>query len=114
MAKNSVAEWFDYLAEHPLVQKSLPYLRQKYAIAIIIFLIWVLFIDNNNLFERIDAMSNMHKLEVTKAYYEEKLETDAHMLNDLKTNGEVLERYARENYLMKRAEEDIFLLEEKE
>ena len=87
-------------------------IKQKYTIAVAIFIIWVGFIDSNNLFDRIEAIRELNELKETKEYYKKKVEEDNHLLDELKRNNDVLERYARERYLMKKENEDIFLIVE--
>lgn len=94
------------------LQAVLPILKQKYAITIGIFVVWVAFIDSNSLIERAGATADLNELHETKLYYKEKVERDARLLNELKRNNHVLERYAREKYLMKKSNEDIFLIVE--
>ncbi len=43
-------------------------------------------------------------------YYLEKIEADRNRLEELRTNNENLEKFAREQYLMKRADEEIFVI----
>ncbi len=87
-------------------------LRNKYIITGIIFAIWVLFIDQNNLVERFQNLREKRQLEQDKAYYIEKKEEDAARLRELKTNDENLEKFAREQYLMKKKNEDVFIIVE--
>ena len=48
-----------------------------------------------------------------KVYYRERIITDSLKLNELKTNNENLEKFAREQYLMKKDNEDIFIVIDK-
>lgn len=54
----------------------------------------------------------IHNLENEKEYYQNKIEQDNKKLNELKTNDENLEKFAREQYLMKKSDEDIFIIDE--
>jgi cell division protein FtsB len=53
-------------------------------------------------------------MELEKEYYLERIAEDSKKLNELMTNDENLEKFAREQYLMKKPDEDIFLIVEKE
>ncbi len=87
-------------------------LKQKYAIAVAIFILWITFLDSNNLMNRAGAIRELGELQETKEYYKKKVVEDTRLLNELKRNNKVLERYAREQYLMKRENEEIFLIVE--
>ncbi|WP_462280008.1 FtsB family cell division protein [Salinivirga cyanobacteriivorans] len=86
------------------------YLANKYVLAFFIFLIWILFLDTNNLIQRFRTISHIHKLEEQKAYYKERIEKDRAKLIELRSNEEQLEKFAREEYLMKKENEDVFVI----
>ncbi len=50
------------------------------------------------------------KLQESKKYYEQQITATRQELEQLKTNPALLEKYAREKYLMKRDNEDLFLI----
>jgi cell division protein FtsB len=56
----------------------------------------------------------MRQLQRDKAYYEKKIKEDTQQLKELKTNRENLEKFAREQYLMKKDNEDIFVFVDKD
>ena len=87
--------------------------RNKYFVTAFLFFLWVSFFDENNLVERFQNMREMHKLKEEKEYYHEKIREDAARLNELKTNDDNLEKFAREQYLMKKEDEDVFVIVKK-
>ena len=89
-------------------------IRNKYVLTLVVFAIWVLFLDNNNLIDRVDYMNKYNQLKRDEIYYNEKIATDYERLEELRTNKDNLEKFAREQYLMKKANEDIFIFVEKE
>jgi cell division protein DivIC len=89
---------------------SLPLLKNKYTLTFLIFLGWVCFFDQNNLVVRMKNLNQFHQLEKDKIYYTNKIRTDSARLNELKTSRENLEKFAREQYLMKKKNEDIFII----
>lgn len=89
---------------------SLERLRNKYILASVLFIIWVGFFDQNNLFERFQNLQELKKLNADKEYYQKKIAEDSERLNELKTNKENLEKFAREQYLMKKDNEDVFII----
>jgi cell division protein DivIC len=99
----------------PFLRKAWPILRNKYILTISVFAIWMLFFDQYNLVDRIKMTSEIRKLEADREYYQEEIQKDSTRLNELTTNKENLEKYAREQFLMKKPNEDVFVvIEEKE
>jgi cell division protein DivIC len=89
-------------------------LRNKYLIAVLVFLVWLLIFDNNSLIDRFKYLHMLHDMEVEKQYYLERMEEDTRRLNELKTDRENLEKFAREQYFMKKENEDVFVIVEEE
>ena len=88
----------------------LPLLKNKYTLALIVFLGWIVFFDQNNLIERLQNLKQVHQLEKDKIYYIGKISQDSAKLKELKTDKKNLEKFAREQYLMKKKNEDIFII----
>jgi cell division protein DivIC len=84
--------------------------KNKYILAATIFLLWIIFFDNNNLLDRAKQLKHLHQLEKDRKYYLERIENETKRLNELKTNRENLEKFAREQYLMKKKNEEIFVI----
>jgi len=84
--------------------------KNKFIFTSIIFAIWVGIFDRDNLMTRSSQIEENELLLNTKAYYLEKIKKDSIRLNDLKTNAKNLEKFAREEYLMKKDNEDIFII----
>lgn len=55
-------------------------------------------------------MSELHKLKKDREYYMNKIEEDRKKLNELKTDNHNLEKFAREQYRMKRKDEDLYIV----
>ncbi|HLO57914.1 MAG TPA: septum formation initiator family protein [Bacteroidales bacterium] len=85
-------------------------LRNKFVATGVIFFIWLLLFDQNNLADRRKTTSQFNQLLSEKEYYEQKIVEDRKRINELKTNSENLEKFAREQYLMKKDNEDIFII----
>ena len=84
-------------------------------LTIAVFAIWMLFFDQNNIVDRIRMSLEIRQLEDDREYYLEQIRKDSARLNELTTNKENLEKYAREQFLMKKSNEDVFVvIEEKE
>lgn len=93
-----------------LLDKLPPVLRNKYILTIVIFLIWLILFDSNNLVSRYKEMKELRKLKNEREYYIERIETDRRKLNELKTDNQNLEKFAREQYRMKKPDEDLYII----
>lgn len=87
-----------------------PILRNRYIVTIIAFAIWMLFFDSNTLFSHWRMAGEIKQLRSQEKYYEQEIETAKKNLNDFMTKSQTLERFAREQYLMKKPDEDIFII----
>ncbi len=98
----------------PLISKKLfKTLANKYLIAFMVFSVWMIFIDDNNLFFLRKNVNKLKEYRVEKAYFLEKIRKDSIHLQEMKANAKNLEKFAREEFLMKKKNEDIFLIIEK-
>ncbi|HYX08614.1 MAG TPA: septum formation initiator family protein [Bacteroidales bacterium] len=95
-------------------EKIFEILKNKYVLALIIFIVWVSVFDTNNLIDRFQMIWDRNQLTKDKNYYQERIEQDTKRLKELKTNNENLEKFAREQYLMKKDDEDIFVIVEED
>ena len=84
--------------------------KNKFLITGAIFFIWIALFDPSSWYDRNRLKKEKAKLESEKAFYIEKIKNDSTSLLELKTNNENLEKFARENYLMKKENEDIFII----
>ncbi|MBL6446482.1 septum formation initiator family protein [Fulvivirga sp. 29W222] len=76
------------------------------------FLVWMLFIDANDLVSQIKLKNQLETLEDEKAYYLQKIEEVKKDREELLSNDELLEKFAREKYYMKKDTEDLFVVVE--
>jgi cell division protein FtsB len=102
------------MQEKSLWNKIKPFVNNKYAITFIVFLVWVIFFDENSVISQMSLKSKLSKLEEQKEYYQEQIEINKKRLKELRTNKKNLEKFAREQYLMKKPNEDIFVIVEEE
>lgn len=89
-------------------------LKNKYILSPLLFLLWLAFFDQNNLLERKSLNRQYEQLLQERQYYLEKIEEDRKRIKELKTDNENLEKFAREQYLMKKDNEDIFIVVEED
>lgn len=76
------------------------------------FLIWITFLDSNNLVSRFSLTSKLNNLDREKEFYERKIEEVEKDQKELFGTNETLEKFAREKYLMKKETEDVFIIVE--
>lgn len=89
------------------------WLKNKYLLVGVAFALILLFLDRNDLFTQIDRRRELNNLEKSKQYYQQEISSQRKELDALKNDPAALEKFAREKYLMKRDDEDLFLLPEK-
>ncbi|MDB5120615.1 MAG: Cell division protein FtsB [Sphingobacteriales bacterium] len=82
----------------------------KYFLAAFAFAVWMLFFDRNDLMSQYEYHTQVTKLEEEKEFYTKESEKAIKDLDELTTNREMLEKFAREKYLMKKDNEDIFVI----
>ena len=88
------------------------FVRNKYVIALCVFALIMLFFDKNDVFTQSSRNQQLRELEKSKQHYIDRIAGEQVELERLKTNPGTLERYAREKYLMKRDNEDLYLIPE--
>ncbi|MBE6282603.1 MAG: septum formation initiator family protein [Bacteroides sp.] len=86
--------------------------RHKYIITLIIFGIIIVFLDENSLIQRARHKDEIKTLKNEISKYRVQFEEDTERLKEITNNPEALEKIAREKYLMKKPNEDIFIFEE--
>jgi len=91
----------------------IPYLKNKYIMTFLVFFVWLLFFDKNDLLTQISHRNNLNQMNQDKNYFIEEIKRNQAIMHDLETNPEALERFAREKYYMKKADEDIFVVTRK-
>jgi cell division protein DivIC len=97
---------FDRIKKNPFFK----ILTNVFVIIFIPFMIWMLFFDENSYLIHREFNKEIEALESTITFYEEKLSSDKKMIKNLQDSLE-LERFAREKYLMKKENEDIYIIE---
>lgn len=85
-------------------------LRNKYFIASAAFVIWMAFFDRNDLHTQINYKQQLNGLREEKAFYEAETAAVLQDLEDLDNEGPGLRKFARERYLMKKDNEDIYVI----
>lgn len=85
-------------------------LRNKYFYTVIAFLVWMLFFDQNRLSNQYKLQKNLSNLQAQKDYYLNEIKTQTNITKALENDTVLLEKFAREKYLMKRDNEVIYVI----
>jgi len=84
----------------------------KYLIALGAFVVWIMFFDDNNLRQHQQNLQELALLQEQVDFYKHKIDADKRKLIELQTNDENLEKFAREQFFMKKANEEIYVIVE--
>jgi len=95
------------------MNKVLKYSSNFYVLATLSFLVWMFFIDSNNLPTQWRLTKQLWELEDQKEFYKQKKIQIQQERNELFGNSDLLEKFAREKYLMKKPTEDLYVVVEK-
>ena len=93
-----------------MMNRLLDLISNKYLIAGIAFLTWMLFFDRNDLMSQYEYRTQLNKLQAEKRFYLKESAKAVKDLNELTTDKSKLEKFAREKYLMKKENEDVFVI----
>ncbi len=75
-----------------------------------LFFVWMIFLDDFNFIRQVKLKKLRRELKDKESYYHKNIQRDSVKLFYLRTNRDSLEKYAREKYLMKKEDEDLFLI----
>ena len=85
-------------------------ITNRYVIILIIFVVWMSFFDENSFLNHREFNKEIDKLQNQKEYYESQIDQDKELIDKLQSQEE-LEKFAREEYNMKKEDEDIYIIE---
>ena len=88
------------------------FFRNKFLLTAAGFMVWMLFFDHNNIFVQLERTGELNELKDTKHYYEMQVSATQKELDELQSNAASIEKAAREKYLMKKDNEDLFVVVE--
>jgi len=91
-------------------KKTIKFITNRYVIILIGFSIWMLFFDGNSYLVHKEYNKEIDKINKFNKFYEENTKEFNLVITKLKDSLQ-LERFAREKYLMKKENEDIYLIE---
>ena len=90
--------------------KVIRFFSNRYVLILIIFIVWMIFWDESRYLNHMELNQEINKLEDAIDYYKTEMESDKKTIENLK-DPDSLEKFAREEYKMKRKDEDIYIIE---
>ncbi len=85
-------------------------LTNLYVLILTVFVVWMIFFDTNSLLIHLELKREIKKLEKQKEFLQEEIEKDKEVMERL-SDPEELEKFAREQYYLKKKDEEIFIIE---
>jgi len=86
------------------------FFRSIYFVGTAAFLVWMFFFDENDFIRQYQMSKKLNDLEEEKEYYLSKITEVQKDRHELMSNADLLEKFAREKYLMKRPTEEVFIV----
>ncbi|WP_337993758.1 FtsB family cell division protein [Mucilaginibacter sp. KACC 22773] len=97
--------------KEPISMKRLINLfKNKFFLVTLAFVVWMIFFDKNDLFSQYEYRTQVNKLKKERDFYKAQTDQVTKELNELTSNRQQLEKFAREKYLMKKDNEDVYLI----
>ena len=93
------------------VRRIPPFIYNKYFLATSLFVVWMLFFDRNDFFTQMARKRELAEIEQNKDYFAQKISEGKKFSRDMRSNADAVEKFVREKYLMKRDNEDLFLIQ---
>jgi cell division protein DivIC len=101
---------FDYIKSTiPIAYRPL---MNKFLVATLFFCIWMLFFDRSRVINQIKLEQTLRSLQTQKEYYERNIQEVKERKEELFTTDENFEKFAREQHLMKKSNEEVFVIED--
>ncbi len=94
---------------HPMA-KVPKFVKSFFFLFTVAFAGWMLFVDVNDLQSQYRLGRKLRALEAEKEFYEQQIKQVNQDREELLTDDQQLEQVAREKYLMKKPEEDVYVI----
>jgi cell division protein FtsB len=92
------------------MNRILSLLKNKYFLATLAFVVWMLFFDKNDVLSQHEYSTEVKDLQLKKDFYEKETASVKKDLKELDSNLNSAEKFAREKYFMKKDNEDVFVV----
>ena len=86
--------------------------RNKYFLVSVAFVVFMIFFDKNDLFSQYQYYQQVSKLKQERDFYQKEITKVNQDLDELSSDPKKLEKFAREKYLMKKDNEDVFVIQQ--
>jgi cell division protein FtsB len=86
------------------------FISNKYVLILLLFIVWMLFFDTNSFLIHNELNNDIESLENNKEFYQSEIDKDEVFIEKMQDSNEI-EKFAREKYYLKRANEDIYIIE---
>jgi len=93
-----------------MAKKILRFFINKYFITTLVFVVWLVFFDSNNVLTNMRTRDKLNDLKKDKKFYKDEIKKDSVLVQKLLYDTLELEKFAREKYLMKKDNEDVYLV----
>jgi cell division protein FtsB len=87
--------------------------KNKFFLVTVAFAFWMIFFDKNDLLSQYQYHQEVNKLKAERDFFKTESEKVAKDLDELNSDPEKLEKFAREKYLMHKDNEDVFVIMKK-
>lgn len=86
------------------------WLKNKYLLTGVFFAVWMLFFDQKDILSLFELKSKQNELQKSEAHLKQLIVSTGEEQLLLKNNVPGIEKYAREKFLMKKDNEDLFII----
>lgn len=97
-----------------IMKKLSVFFKNKYLLILAVFAIWMIFIDQDNLYRQYELTQEQQKAEEENEFLSTGFKNDSIMNYQLENDPKAMEKYARENYLMKKDDETLIRVVDQE
>ncbi|AMR34316.1 septum formation initiator [Mucilaginibacter sp. PAMC 26640] len=94
-----------------MITRLVNLVKNKYFLVTMVFIVWMIFFDRNDLFSQYQYHEQLSKLRHERDFYKTETDQVGKDLDELTSDKAKLEKFAREKYLMKKDNEDVFVIE---
>jgi len=95
-----------------LLEDVPPPLRNKFIVVTGVFVLWMFFFDNNSIISQYHLQATLQELQDKKEYYQAEINQAEKDNKELFTDDKTREKFVREHYYMKKADEEVFVIQE--
>ncbi len=92
------------------MKKLFNIVKNKYLISFLVFFVWLLVFDQHNFIDRVKTKQYLNKIVQDTLHYQSNITKDRKIIDQLETDKDKLEKFAREEYMMKADDEDVFII----